>query len=153
MSNEIEVVEIGEIQRIIPHRYPFLLVDRVKDIVLGESAVGIKNITMNEPQFTGHFPSEPVFPGVLIIEALAQTAAVLVGKTLDFADKNMGVYFMSINGAKFRKVVTPGDQIELKIQVTRPGGKVWKFRGEAFVDGQKAAEADFSAMIQSPSEA
>ncbi len=145
-----EIVDINEIQRIIPHRYPFLLVDRVRDIIPNESAVGIKNVTFNEPQFTGHFPSEPVFPGVLIIEALAQTAAILVGKTLDLVDKNMSVYFMGIDGVKFRQMVVPGDQLELRVSVVRPGGKVWKFKGEAFVEEKKAAEAEFTAMMQPP---
>ena len=145
-------VNIGEIMRIIPHRYPFLLVDKVVDIVPNESAVGYKNVTMNEPQFTGHFPNEPVFPGVLQIEALAQTAAILVGKTLDLVDKNMSVYFMGIDNVKFRKMVVPGDVLELRVTVTRAGGKVWKFHGEGFVDGQKASEADFTAMMQPPAE-
>lgn len=152
MTTPNDNVNIEEIMRIIPHRYPFLLVDKVIDIVKAESAVGIKNVTMNEPHFTGHFPNQPVMPGVLIIEAMAQTAAILVGKTLDLVDKNMSVYFMAIDGVKFRRMVVPGDQLHLRVTVTRPGGKVWKFHGEAFVGSEKACEADFTAMMQPPQE-
>lgn len=143
-------VDIAEIQRIIPHRYPFLLIDKVSHIVPNESATGIKNVTFNEPHFTGHFPNQPVMPGVLIIEAMAQTAAILVGKTLDLVDKNMSVYFMAIDNVKFRRMVVPGDQLVMNVQVTRPGGKVWKFHGEAMVEGELAAQADFTAMMQPP---
>ncbi len=149
MSSET-IVNIEEIQKIIPHRYPFLLVDRVQEIVPNESALGIKNVTMNEPHFTGHFPNQPVMPGVLIVEAMAQTAAVLVGKSLDLAGANMSVYFMAIDGVKFRRMVVPGDRVEMRVNVTRPGGKVWKFHGEATVDGEKCCEADFTAMMQPP---
>ncbi len=150
--SEPMTVNIEEIQKIIPHRYPFLLVDRVKDIIPNESATGIKNVTMNEPHFMGHFPNQPVMPGVMIVEAMAQTAAVLVGKSLDLADANMSVYFMAIDGVKFRRMVVPGDQLEMKVKVTRPGGKVWKFHGVGTVDGEKACEADFTAMMQPPKE-
>lgn len=143
-------VDIAEIQRIIPHRYPFLLIDKVTEITPNEEAIGIKNVTFNEPHFTGHFPNQPVMPGVLIIEAMAQTAAILVGKTLDLVDKNMSVYFMAIDNVKFRRMVVPGDQLVMHVQVTRPGGKVWKFHGEAKVDGEIAAQADFTAMMQPP---
>ena len=139
--------DIQLIQRIIPHRYPFLLVDRVRDIVPGKSAVGIKCVTMNEPQFTGHFPGVPIFPGVQIVEAMAQTAAVLVGVTLDLADRNALVYFMGIDGARFRRKVGPGDVLEMAITVKRGGGKVWKFEGRATVEGELAAEAEFTAMM------
>lgn len=142
--------DIQLIQRIIPHRYPFLLVDKVKDIEPGQSAVGIKNVTFNEPQFQGHFPAVPVFPGVMIVEALAQTACVLVGVTMDLADRNMLVYFMSVDGAKFRRKVGPGDVMELHVTVKRGGGRVWKFTGEARVDGELAAECEFSAMMDLP---
>ena len=142
--------DIQLIQRIIPHRYPFLLVDKVKDIEPGQSAVGIKNVTFNEPQFQGHFPAVPVFPGVMIIDALAQTACVLVGVTMDLADRNMLVYFMSVDGAKFRRKVGPGDVMELHVTVKRGGGRVWKFTGEARVDGELAAECEFSAMMDLP---
>ena len=139
--------DIGLIQRIIPHRYPFLLVDRVVDIVAGESARGIKPVTMNEPQFTGHFPGTPIMPGVLIVEALAQTAAVLVGVTNDLADKDLLVYFMAIDKCKFRRKVVPGDVLDLNVKVTRGGGKIWKFEGRAEVDGELAAQAEFTAMM------
>ncbi len=142
--------DIQLIQRILPHRYPFLLVDKVRDIVPNNSAVGIKNVTMNEPQFTGHFPGMPIFPGVQIIEALAQTAAVLVGVSHDLADKGVKVYFMGIDGAKFRRKVVPGDVLELKVTVKRGGGKVWKFEGRAEVEGELAAEAEFTAMMDLP---
>lgn len=143
-------VDILEIKRMIPHRYPFLLIDKVRDIEDGKSAIGIKNVTINEPFFEGHFPVRPVMPGVLIIEALAQTAAVLVVKTLDAIDQEMLVYFMSIDGAKFRKPVGPGDQIVLGVTVLRARGKVWKFKGEARVDGAIVAEAEFTAMMVPP---
>ncbi|MGY6410445.1 MAG: 3-hydroxyacyl-ACP dehydratase FabZ [Alkalilacustris sp.] len=139
--------DIGLIQRILPHRYPFLLIDRVRDIVPATSAVGIKNVTVNEPHFQGHFPGVPIMPGVTIIEAMAQTSAVLVGLTLDLVDKNPLVYFMTIDEAKFRRMVTPGDVMELHVSVTRQRKEVWKFEGRATVEGKLAAQATFSAMI------
>jgi 3-hydroxyacyl-[acyl-carrier-protein] dehydratase len=144
--------DIDLIQRIIPHRYPFLLVDRVRDIVPNVSATGVKNVTFNEPHFQGHFPGAPIMPGVTIVEALAQTAAVMVGVSNDLADKNFLVYFMGIDGAKFRRKVVPGDVLELRVTVTRgkPGGKVWRFHGEASVDGETACECDFTAMMDMP---
>jgi 3-hydroxyacyl-[acyl-carrier-protein] dehydratase len=142
--------DLALIQRIIPHRYPFLLVDKVRDIVPGASCTGIKNVTFNEPQFQGHFPQFPVFPGVLVIEAMAQTAAVLVGVTLDLADKGTLVYFMGIDGAKFRRKVVPGDVLELHLTVTRGGGRVWRFDGRATVEGDLAAEASITAMMDIP---
>ncbi len=135
------------IQRIIPHRYPFLLIDRVRDVVPFKGAVGIKNVTFNEPHFQGHFPAEPVMPGVLVIEAMAQTAAVVVGISLDVIDKPLLTYFMAIDGCKFRRKVSPGDVLELHVTVKRGGGKIWKFVGEARVDGQLAAQAEFTAMM------
>lgn len=148
-----EIVTITDIKRMIPHRYPFLLVDKVRDIVDGTSAMGIKNVTVNEPFFEGHFPAHPIMPGVLLIEALAQTAAVLVVKTIDAIDKNLLVYFMAIDGAKFRRPVGPGDQVELHVEVLRGRGKIWKFKGEARVDGEIAAEAEFTAMMVPPEDA
>lgn len=142
--------DLDLIKRIIPHRYPFLLVDKVRDIVVGTSATGIKNVTANEPQFQGHFPEAPVFPGVMIVEALAQTAAVLAGVTMDLADKRMLVYFMGLDGVKFRRKVVPGDVLELHVTVKRGGGKVWKFEGRATVEGELAAEAEFTAMMDMP---
>ena len=141
--------DIALIQRIIPHRYPFLLVDRVRDIVPFQSAVGIKNVTMNEPHFQGHFPGAPIMPGVTIVEAMAQTAAVMIGVSADLADKNLLVYFMGIDGCKFRRKVVPGDIVEMHLTTLRgkPGGKVWKLGGQAFVEGDLAAEAEFTAMM------
>ncbi|QDY69330.1 3-hydroxyacyl-ACP dehydratase FabZ [Qingshengfaniella alkalisoli] len=150
MSETPTSADIDLIQKVIPHRYPFLLVDKVRDIVPSKSAVGIKNVTMNEPQFTGHFPSVPVFPGVLMVEALAQTSAVLVGLSLDLVDKGALVYFMGIDKCKFRRKVGPGDVMELHVETLRGGGKVWKFAGRATVDGQLACECEFSAMIDMP---
>ena len=141
--------DIDLIQRIIPHRYPFLLVDRVRDIVPFQSAVGVKNVTFNEPHFQGHFPGAPIMPGVTIVEAMAQTAAVMVGVSADLADKNLLVYFMGIDGVKFRRKVVPGDVLEMEVTTLRgkPGGKVWKFGGRATVEGELACEAEFTAMM------
>ncbi|WP_425070825.1 3-hydroxyacyl-ACP dehydratase FabZ [Sagittula sp. S175] len=152
MSDDLKSADIQLIQRIIPHRYPFLLVDRVVDIDGTQSAVGIKNVTMNEPHFQGHFPGLPIMPGVTIVEAMAQTAAVMVGVTLEMADKEMKVYFMAIDKCKFRRKVVPGDQLLMKLQTLRgkPGGKVWKFGGVAEVDGEMAAEVEFTAMMDLP---
>ena len=152
--NEItKSADIQLIQRIIPHRYPFLLVDKVNEIVSLKSAVGIKNVTINEPFFQGHFPGVPIMPGVKIVEALAQTAAVMVGVSLDLADKNLLIYFMGIDNCRFRRKVVPGDILELKVSVLRGkiGSKVWKFSGVASVDGKIAAEAEFTAMMELPS--
>ena len=151
MTTETKSADIGLIQRILPHRYPFLLVDRVRDIVGYQSATGVKNVTMNEPHFQGHFPGHPIMPGVTIIEAMAQSAAVMVGVELDLADKNMRVYFM-IEKYKFRRMVLPGDQLLLHMTTQRgkPGGKVWKFAGRAEVDGELVCEAEFTAMMEMP---
>ncbi len=145
---------IDLIQRIIPHRYPFLLVDRVEDIVGYQSARGVKNVTMNEPHFQGHFPGKPIMPGVTIVEAMAQTAAVMVGTALDMADRDMMVYFMAIETCKFRRMVGPGDVLEMYLETRRgkPGGKVWKFAGTAKVGEEIAAEAEFTAMMDIPKE-
>ncbi|MBV0890490.1 3-hydroxyacyl-ACP dehydratase FabZ [Paracoccus sp. Z118] len=142
--------DLALIKRIIPHRYPFLLVDKVRDIVPGKGGVGIKCVTANEPHFPGHFPEAPIMPGVLVIEAMAQTAAVVVGFTVDLIDRNALVYFMSIDNCKFRGMVVPGDQLELHVEVTRGGGKIWKFHGRAMVGGKLCAEADFAAMLDVP---
>lgn len=149
MSDPITSADIQLIQRIIPHRYPFLLVDKVHDIDGTSSATGIKNVTMNEPHFQGHFPGTPIMPGVTIIEAMAQTSAVMVGATMGLMDKNMLIYFMGIDNCKFRRKVVPGDVLTMKVTTTRgkPGGKVWKFKGVATVDGELAAEAEFTAMM------
>ncbi|QFT62913.1 3-hydroxyacyl-ACP dehydratase FabZ [Roseivivax sp. THAF30] len=149
MSDDLKRADIQLIQRILPHRYPFLLVDRVEEIDGYSSAVGIKNVTMNEPHFQGHFPGTPIMPGVTIVEAMAQTAGVMVGTALDLADKNMLIYFMGIDGCKFRRKVVPGDQLRMRLETVRgkPGGKVWKFKGQATVEGEMAAEAEFTAMM------
>ena len=152
MSDTFLTADIQLIQRILPHRYPFLLVDKVVDIDGTQSARGIKNVTMNEPHFQGHFPGTPIMPGVTIIEAMAQTAAVMVGTALDLADKEMLIYFMAIDNCKFRRKVIPGDVLEMNLTTLRgkPGGKVWKFAGKATVGGEMAAEAEFSAMMDLP---
>ena len=148
--SDLKSADIELIQRIIPHRYPFLLVDRVVDIDGTAKGVGIKNVTMNEPQFTGHFPGMPVFPGVLMVEAMAQTAAVVVGVGMDLADNNFGVYFMALDGVKFRRKVGPGDTMRMEVETLRGGGKVWKFKGRATVEGEVACECEFTAMMDLP---
>lgn len=147
MTEAPTVADIHMIQRLIPHRYPFLFVDEVREIKLGESAVGIKNVTYNEPHFQGHFPAMPIMPGVTQIEAMAQTAGCLVGLTLDLVDRDLLVYFLNVDRAKFRRKVVPGDVLELHIHVLRGGAKIWKFGGQAKVGDQVACEAEFSAMI------
>ncbi len=147
MTTKPTTADLDLITRIIPHRYPFLLIDKVVDIDAPRSAVGIKNVTMNEPHFQGHFPGKPIMPGVTIIEAMAQTAAIVVGVELELADKDLLIYFMAIEKAKFRRMVVPGDVLELHVTTVRKGGKIWKFNGVARVDGQMAAEADFTAML------
>ncbi len=143
----IGAYDIAKIMHAIPHRYPFLLVDRVVDLVKNEGCTGIKNVTINENFFQGHFPTMPVMPGVLIIECMAQTAAVLVVETLgpDWAGKL--VYFMTVDNAKFRKPVVPGDQMRVYVKKERQRGNIWKFSAEAKVDGKVVAEATYAAMI------
>lgn len=140
-------INLQRVLQMIPHRYPFLMIDRVEDVITDKSAVGIKNVTINEPFFQGHFPSEPVMPGVLIIEAMAQTAAVLVVHTLGKAFEGKLVYFMSVDNARFRKPVVPGDQLRIHVVKDRHRGSVWKFNAEAKVDGVLVAEATYAAMI------
>ncbi|GEO81750.1 3-hydroxyacyl-ACP dehydratase FabZ [Pararhodospirillum oryzae] len=140
-------IDIGRIMAMIPHRYPFLLVDRVVNVVRGTSGVGIKNVSINEPFFQGHFPSRPVMPGVLIIEAMAQTAGVLVVESLGPEAQGKLVYFMIVENARFRRPVVPGDQLCLHVMKIRNRGNVWKFHGEARVDDVMVAEATFAAMI------
>lgn len=144
---DLGVLDILQIMDLIPHRYPMLLVDRVQDIRLSESATGIKNVTMNEPFFQGHFPQRPIMPGVLIVEAMAQTAAALVVYSLGTEAHGKLVYFMSINDAKFRRPVTPGDCLHLEVVKEQSRRNVWRFAGEAKVDGTVVASATFSAMI------
>lgn len=152
MSDQPKIADIDLIQRIIPHRYPFLLIDKVVDIVGAQSATGIKNVTFNEPHFQGHFPGAPIMPGVTIIEAMAQTAAVMVGVDQDLADKEFLVYFMAIDSCKFRRKVVPGDVLKLHVETKRGGSKIWKFTGRAEVDGELAAQAEFTAMMDMPQE-
>ena len=146
-SSAITEADIHLIQRIIPHRYPFLLIDKVRDIVLNKGCVGIKNVTMNEPHFQGHFPGKPIMPGVTIIEAMAQASAVLVGLSMDVVDRDLLTYFMAIDSCKFRRMVVPGDVLELHMTVKRGGGKIWKFHGAAKVGDQLACEAEITAMM------
>lgn len=146
-TSALDVVDINRIMELIPHRYPMLMVDRVIDLVPGESAVGIKNVTINEAFFQGHFPEKPVMPGVLIVEAMAQTAAVLVVHTLGASAEGKLVYFMTIDSCRFRKPVGPGDQMRILVRKERHRFNVWKFEGKAMVDDQLVAEATYSAMI------
>jgi len=142
-----KIIPIERIMEMIPHRYPFLMIDRIIDLELGEFAIGLKNVTINEPFFIGHFPGKPVMPGVLIIEAMAQTAAILVVNTLGKEAEGKLVYFMSIDEAKFRKVVMPGDALHVRVDKQQSRKNVWKFACVATVDGVKAAEAVICAMI------
>ena len=144
----LECCNIDEIKKLIPHRYPFLLIDKVTDIVKNESATGVKNVTVNEPYFPGHFPSSPVVPGVLQVESMAQTAAVLVAKSLNFSESNALVLLTTIDNAKFRKPVIPGDVMSLVISVKKIRNKLWKFYGQVMVDSQRVSECEFSAMMR-----
>lgn len=151
MSHEpknTKTIDIQGIMQRIPHRYPMLLIDRMIDMVPGESATGVKNVSVNEPFFQGHFPGHPIMPGVLIVEAMAQTSAVLVVDTLEHLEEGRHlVYFMTIEEARFRRPVVPGDVLHIKVSKQRQRGNVWKFRGEAYVGNEKAAEALYSAML------
>lgn len=140
-------IDVLRVMELIPHRYPFLMVDRVESIIPDVSCVGIKNVSINEPFFAGHFPKRPVMPGVLIIESMAQTAGCLVVATLGPESEGKLVYFMTVDDARFRKPVVPGDQMKVHVRKVRNRGAVWKFQGEARVDGTLVAEATFSAMI------
>jgi 3-hydroxyacyl-[acyl-carrier-protein] dehydratase len=143
-------LDIHQIMECIPHRYPFLMIDRLTEIVPHESAVAIKNVSVNEPQFQGHFPERPIMPGVLIVEAMAQAAACLVVHSLKIAGQGRMVYFMSINDARFRKPVGPGDQLRIHVKKQQHRSNVWRFAGEARVDGVLVAEAVYTAMISDP---
>jgi len=147
-TTSLGVLDIARIVQCIPHRFPFLLIDRVVEVEKNVGAVGIKNVTINEHFFAGHFPGHPVMPGVLIIESMAQTAAVLVVETLGPESEGKLVYFMMIEGAKFRRPVHPGDQMRIHVKKERNRGSVWKFAAEAKVDGVVVAEPTFAAMIR-----
>jgi len=138
------MISIKEIMEVLPHRYPFLLVDKVTELEEGKRAVGIKNVTINEHFFQGHFPGNPIMPGVLIVEALAQVSGVLAFKS---GVKGKQTYFLSIEKAKFRKPVLPGDQLRLEVTVQRGRGNIWKFSGYAYVADKLVAEAEFTAMV------
>lgn len=152
-TGQLGTADIDRVMQLLPHRYPFLLVDRIYDMLGDESCVGVKNVTMNEPFFQGHFPQYPVMPGVLIIEGLAQTAGALCVSSLTEDYKADLVYFMAIDRAKFRKPVRPGDQLHYHVRKVRNRGRVWKFFGEAKVDGQTVAEAEVSAMLADTADA
>ncbi len=147
-ENMISEIRIDQILKLLPHRYPFLLVDRLKEVIPGESGIGIKNVTMNEPFFQGHFPENPVMPGVLQIEAMAQTAGIIVLQSFPEEERSgNGVYFMTVDEVKFRKPILPGDVIEFHVKKEQAVRNVFKFRGEAKVDGKLVSQAIFSAMI------
>ena len=149
LTNSLNTIEIQEIMALLPHRYPFLLIDRVLDYTPGESLTAIKNVTINEPIFTGHFPNMPIFPGVLILEAMAQAAAILSFKTKNYAPEDIGVvYFAGIDGARFKKPVLPGDQLVLKVAIVREMRGIWKYTGRAEVDGVLVAEAELMATLR-----
>ncbi|HSR75604.1 MAG TPA: 3-hydroxyacyl-ACP dehydratase FabZ [Xanthobacteraceae bacterium] len=143
----LEAIDIAEILKLLPHRYPFLMVDRIVDLRSDESAIGIKNVTVNEPQFLGHFPHNPVFPGVLLIEGMAQTAGVLCLKSMGATEKPQLVYFLTIDKARFRKPVVPGDTVEYHMTKINRRKMMWWFRGEAKVAGELVAEAEVGAII------
>jgi 3-hydroxyacyl-[acyl-carrier-protein] dehydratase len=141
------MITINEILAMLPHAYPFLLVDRIVEIELGKRIVGIKNVTYNEPFFPGHFPGRPIMPGVLIVEAMAQTAGVLVFKSMPEEDHKRSVFFLGMDNVKFRKPVIPGDQLRLELEITRHRQSIWRFKGKAFVDEKLVAEAGLLAML------
>lgn len=141
------MIEINEIMKILPHAYPFLLVDRIVEIEPEKRIVGIKNVTYNEPFFPGHFPGRPIMPGVLIVEAMAQTAGVLAFKSMPGEERGKPVYFLGIDNVRFRKPVTPGDQLRLELEITKHRQAIWGFRGKALVDGKLVAEAELLAMM------
>ena len=140
-------LDIEQIKQLIPHRYPFLMIDRIVELVPDVSAVAIKNVSINEPYFQGHFPSRPIMPGVLIIEAMAQTSAALVMHTMGEEAKDRLVYFMSVESARFRKPITPGDTVHIHVEKLQSRGRVRKFAGQAKVEGTLMAEATYTAII------
>ena len=145
----LSTLDIKQVLEYLPHRYPFLMIDRVLSVEAGKKVVALKNVTINEPYFVGHFPHHPVMPGVLIIEALAQAAAILTFKTENHkADENMVYYFVGIDNARFKKPVTPGDALRLEVSLTRNMRGLWKFHGDAFVEDALVAEADLLCTIR-----
>lgn len=143
------IMDIEQVMKYLPHRYPFLLIDRVTEMELGKTITAIKNVTINEPFFPGHFPVSPVMPGVLILEAMAQAAAILSFKTKGYAPENIGVvYFAGIDGARFKKPVRPGDQLVLKVNIVREMRGIWKYTARAEVDGAMVAEAELMATLR-----
>jgi 3-hydroxyacyl-[acyl-carrier-protein] dehydratase len=141
------MIEIKEIIHILPHAYPFLLVDRIIEMEPGKRIVGIKNVTYNEPFFPGHFPGRPIMPGVLIVEAMAQTAGILVFNSLPQEPNKPPIYFLGIDNVRFRKPVIPGDQLHLELEITKHRQSIWGFKGKALVDGKLVAEAELLAML------
>lgn len=152
MAEDNTILDVEQIKTLLPHRAPFLFVERLTDIVPSKSATGWKAVSINEPHFQGHFPERAVMPGVLIVEALAQTAGALVVHSLDMTRKKQIVYFLAIEKARFRKPVTPGDMLRMKVEALQQRGPVWRFGGEAYVGDTLVAEAEFSAMIQDGAE-
>ncbi|MBI1284416.1 MAG: 3-hydroxyacyl-ACP dehydratase FabZ [Thiobacillus sp.] len=143
------IMDTEQVMQYLPHRYPFLLIDRITEMELGKSVTAIKNVTINEPFFPGHFPGAPVMPGVLILEAMAQAAAILSFKTKNYAPEDIGVvYFAGIDGARFKKPVRPGDQLVLKVNIVREMRGIWKYTGRAEVDGAMVAEAELMATLR-----
>lgn len=147
-STQLDAIGIKEIMQLLPHRYPFLLIDKIIEIDADNSAIGIKNVTMNEPHFTGHFPGHPIMPGVLLVEAMAQTAGAICARNAGNGAKT--IYFMTIDNARFRIPVVPGDTVEFHVTKTKQRGNIWKFHCEALVSGSKVAEADVGAMLAPP---
>ena len=143
-------LDVRRVMAALPHRYPMLLVDRVEELIPRKRIVCIKAVTINEPFFQGHFPTRPIMPGVLLVEAMAQAAGVLAVESLGLAGSGKLVYFMAIEGAKFRKPVEPGVLLRIEVELVQDRGKICKFAGRASVDGQLAAEANFTAMIADP---
>ncbi|MBC8238163.1 MAG: 3-hydroxyacyl-ACP dehydratase FabZ [Helicobacteraceae bacterium] len=144
------IMDVVEIQEIIPHRYPFLLVDRITDVVKNETLIGYKNVSISENVFQGHFPGHPIYPGVMILEGMAQAGGILAFQSMDMTKEEAAkkvVYFMSIDKAKFRAPVKPGDKLEYRISVIKQKGAIWMLRGEAFVDDKMVSEAELKAMI------
>ncbi len=151
MTSSIETIEIKELFSLLPHRYPFLLIDRISNVEGDQRGVGIKNVTFNEPHFGGHFPGDPIMPGVLIVEAMAQTAGAICAKENSKGKRKL-VYFMTIDDAKFRRPVVPGDQLELRVVKQKQRGNIFKYDCEAWVGDEKAAEAKIGAMMVDPEE-